>query len=97
MSNEVRNKYVGLDLTAGDVTEALVQAIEQENPDVKVSRFPAWVKVESLDRLVIRREVVEELLGSPWSTRDLELIVTSYYGFMTEWDEDQVVLEWENR
>ena len=96
MSTEVQNKYVGLDLIAGDTTEAVLQAVEQDNPTVKISRYPAWVKIESLERLVINRESVEKYLGMSWNPRELELIVTSYYGFMTEWDDDQILLQWDN-
>lgn len=95
-TTDVHNKYVGLDLTAGDVTEAVVAAIQKDNPNVKVSRYPAWVKVESYEKLLILRESVEEFLGMPWNPRDLELIVTSYYGFMTEWDDDKILLQWDN-
>ena len=93
---EERNRYVGLDLTNGHVTEAVIEAIEQDNPSVKITRFPGYSKIESIEKLIINREAVEEALGEEWNTEDLQLLVTSYYGFIGEWDDDQIVIQWDN-
>lgn len=91
-----RNRYVGIDLTNSDTTEAVVEAIEQDNEQVKITRFPGYVKVEAVDQLMINRETVAECLGENWETEGLQLIVTSYYGFIGEWDDDQIIIRWEN-
>ena len=91
-----RNRYVGLDLTNGDATEAIIEAIEQDNENVKITRFPGYAKVEAINKLVINQASVEECLGDSWETEDLQLAVTSYYGFMGEWDDDCIILQWEN-
>lgn len=91
-----RNRYVGLDLTNGSVTEAIIEAIEQDNENVKITRFPGYVKVEAIDKLIINQASVEECLGDDWQTEDLQLVVTSYYGFMGEWDDDRIVVQWDN-
>lgn len=91
-----RNRYVGLDLSNSDTTEAIIEAIEQDNEDVKVTHFPGYIKVESLNKLVINQASVEEMLGEKWETEDLQLVVTSYYGFMGDWDEDHIIIQWDN-
>jgi phenol hydroxylase P2 protein len=93
---QVRYRYVGFDLTNSPETEAIIQAVEQDNENVKITRFPGYVKVESLNRLVINKASVEEFLGDVWNTEDLQLAVTSYYGFMADWDDDHIVLQWDN-
>ncbi len=91
-----RNRYVGLDLTNCPESEAILEAIEQDNENVKITRFPGYVKVEAINRLVINKESVEEFLGDDWETEDLQLAVTSYYGFMADWDDEHIVLQWDN-
>lgn len=93
---EQRNRFVGLDLTNGIETEAIIEAIQQDNGDLKITRFPGYVKVEALNKLVINRATVEECLGDDWNTEDLQLVVTSYYGFMGEWDDDRIIVQWDN-
>lgn len=93
---EKRNRYVGLDLTNCPESEAIIEAVEQDNENVKITRFPGYAKVESLNKLVINKTSVEECLGDSWETEDLQLAVTSYYGFMADWDDDHIVLQWDN-
>ncbi len=91
-----KNRYVGLDLTAGDVTEVIIDAVQQDNENVRVTRFPGYIKLEAINKLVINKDSVEEILGENWETEDLQAVVTSYYGFMGEWDDDHIVIQWEN-
>jgi phenol/toluene 2-monooxygenase (NADH) P2/A2 len=89
-------RYVGLDLSNSDTTEAIIEAIEQDNENVKITRFPGYIKAEAINKLVINKDTVEEMLGEKWETEDLQLVVTSYYGFMGEWDDEQIIIQWEN-
>jgi phenol hydroxylase P2 protein len=91
-----RNRKVALDLSYGDVTEAIIAAIELENENVVVTRLPDQIKIEALNKLVINRETVEDCLDENWQTKDLQFIVKSYYGFLGDWDEDHIILLWDN-
>ena len=93
---EERARYVGLDLTNGHVTDAVVESIETDNPNVRITQFPGYAKIEAIEKLVINRATVEEALGEEWNTEDIQLIVTSYYGFISEWDDDQIIIQWDN-
>ena len=37
---------------------------------------------------------VREHLGRDWSVDDLQVIMASYFGFISRWEPDGVVLEW---
>lgn len=91
-----RNRYVALDLNCGEVTEAIIEAIELDNEKVVVTRLPEKIKVEVLNKLVINRETVEDCLDENWQTKDLQLIVQSYYGFLGDWDDNHIVLQWDS-
>lgn len=91
-----RNRYVALDLNNGEVTEAIIEAIELDNENVVVTRLPEKIKVEVLNKLVINRETVEDCLDGNWQTKDLQIVVQSYYGFLGDWDEDHIILQWDS-
>jgi phenol hydroxylase P2 protein len=91
-----RNRYVALDLNNGEVTEAIIEAIELDNENVVVTRLPEKIKVEVLNKLVINRETVEDCLDGNWQTKDLQIVVQSYYGFLGDWDEDYIILQWDS-
>ncbi|MDP4103649.1 MAG: MmoB/DmpM family protein [Bacillota bacterium] len=91
-----RNRYVALDLNCGEVTEAIIEAIELDNENVVVTRLPERIKVEVLNKLVINRETVEDCLDENWQTKDLQLIVQSYFGFLGDWDDNHIVLQWDS-
>lgn len=91
-----RNRYVALDLNNGEMTEAIIEAIELDNENVVVTRLPEKIKVEVLNKLVINRETVEDCLDGNWQTKDLQIVVQSYYGFLGDWDEDHIILQWDS-
>jgi phenol hydroxylase P2 protein len=91
-----RNRYVALDLHYSVVSEAIIEAIKLDNQQVMVTRLPENIKVESLNKLVINRDTVEDCLDEEWHTNDLRQVAKSYYGFMGEWDENHIILLWDN-
>lgn len=93
-----KEAYVGLDLDSagGDVTEAIIEAIMQDNEGVEVEDFNTYKKVKSPKEMYVKRETVEELLGRDWSMDDLHLYMSSYFGFIEDWDEDQLLIRWGN-
>jgi phenol hydroxylase P2 protein len=91
-----KNRYVALDLKYSHITDAIIEAIKLDNENVAVTRFPDKIKVEAPNRMVINRETVEDCLDEVWLTKDLRLVVKSYYGFMGDWDEDHIILLWDS-
>jgi phenol hydroxylase P2 protein len=87
---------VGIDLQDSEESRALVDAIEQDNPDAQFTRMPGLVKITSPRELVIRRETVEERMGREWETHELQVAIVSYSGNIAEWDDDEIVIRWEH-
>lgn len=91
-----KNRNVALEIRYSHVTDAIIEAIKLDNENVRVTGFPDKIKVEAPNRLVINRETVEDCLDDVWQTKDLQLVVKSYYGFMGDWDEDHVIILWDS-
>jgi len=94
-TRERRIRNVALDLQDTDATRSIIEAIEKDNPNVEVRRMPGMVKVISPGHLAIRRTTVEEILGQPWDTQDLQMVIISLSGNVHEWDEDEIVIKWD--
>lgn len=84
---------VGVELIPGDEADAVADAAAAAQ-DVTVRRLPAVLLVEAHGRLEIESSEVGQQLGRDWVTDDLQAIMASYFGFISRWDEDGVVLEW---
>lgn len=80
-------------LQNNDDSRFIVEAIEQDNPDVTVIHMPAMVRVENEGRLDIRRETVEELMGRDWEVQELHLNLITLGGNVEE-DDDGISLHW---
>ena len=91
-----RPRVVGVDVQDSEENRAIIDAIEQDNPDANLMRMPGMVKIQKVGRLVLRRTTVEEILGREWETHEFQLSIISYVGNISEWDEDQIVIEWEH-
>jgi toluene monooxygenase system protein D len=73
---------VGPVVRAGEVAEAVIEAVRLDNPsrDVTVVDHTAYVRVQCADECVIRRETMEETLGRPFLMRELEVNLASFAG-----------------
>lgn len=91
-------RYVGIDLdsSGGDVIEAIIEAARMENIGVEVDNFSTFIKLKAPNEMVIKRSLVEEHLGRDWSMDELHIYMASYFGFMEEMDEEQLVIRWNN-
>lgn len=98
MTVDSKKGYVGIDLdkNGGEVTAAIVEAIRQDNQGVELNDFNVYVKVKAPGQMVIRRETVEEKLGRDWSMDELHIFMSSCFGFVEDWDEDHLLIRWNN-
>lgn len=71
----------------------IIEAISEDNPEATVNDFPAMVKIDAPERLVIRRESVEEKIGRDWDVQEIHIHLVSLSGRVDE-DEDEMILEW---
>lgn len=84
---------VYLALQDNDISRYIVEAIEEDNPDVSIDYQPAMIRMEAKGRLVVKRETVEEKMGQEWDVQALHLNLITLGGNVDE-DEDEFVLSW---
>ncbi|THF55181.1 MmoB/DmpM family protein [Pseudothauera rhizosphaerae] len=80
-------------LQANEETRPIIEAIEIDNPQAVVNREPAMVKIDAPDRLVIRRETIEEQIGRAFDLQELQINLITLSGNVSE-DEDTLSLTW---
>ncbi|MBV1787122.1 MmoB/DmpM family protein [Marinobacterium sp. D7] len=80
-------------LQDNDVSRYIVEAIEEDNPEVRVIHNPAMIRIEAEGYLVVKRETVEEKLGRDWEVPELHLNLITLGGNVDE-DDDQLSLSW---
>lgn len=85
---------VYLALQDNDMSRYIVQAVEEDNPDVTVTYQPAMIRMECEGRLVVNRETVEEKLGREWEIQELQLSLVTLGGNVEE-EEDSLTLSWQ--
>ena len=93
---EPRVRLVGVDLQDTEENRGLIEAIVIDNPDATLRRMPGMVKIQTHPQLTVRRSTVEESIGRPWETNELQLAIISLSGHIAEWDEDEIVIRWEH-
>lgn len=71
----------------------IVEAIEEDNPDVTVIYQPAMIRVENEGYLVVKRETVEDKMGRDWEIQALNLNLITLGGNVNETD-DELSLTW---
>jgi hypothetical protein len=86
---------VGIELLPGAEAEAVMEAALELNEGVVVDHAPAVVIISAPGRLVIDPAVVREHLGrDDWAGPDIQVIMSSYWGFISQLDEESIVIEW---
>src|SRR5260221_13349381 len=88
------SNLVGVELSLGDEADAVAEAVSEVDPDVVITRTAAVLLVEAPGRLEIDPARGREDLGRDWSVDDLQVIMASYFGFISRWEPDGAVVEW---
>ena len=71
----------GPDLFAGELGQAVIEALREDNPDLEVRDWGAYLRASAPSRCVLRRAAVERRIGRPFSfPGDLERIMPSCQG-----------------
>jgi len=76
-----------------DESRAIVEAILADNPGAQLDEQPAMVRVVCPDRLVVRRESIEEQMGRDFDLQELQLHLITLSGNLDETD-DEFTLAW---
>lgn len=83
MSSELMgNNKVGPVMRAGELALAVVEAVKEDNPgkEINVVDKKAYLRIETDDEMILRRETIEEALGRPFKLNDLEVDLSSFAG-----------------
>ncbi len=85
------NNMVGPVVRAGDVAQAVAEAAEEDNPgkDIKVEDRVAYLRIQTPNEMILKRETIEEMLGRPFRMNELEINLSSFAG-QIEMQDDQV-------
>lgn len=90
-----RERLVGVELMPGPEADAVVEAALEANPGLILERNAAVVIVSAPGRLEIEPAAVRAHLGhDEWTGPDLQIIMASYFGFISQFDDERIVLEW---
>ena len=84
---------VYLILQDNDVSRFIVEAVEDDNPEITVIYQPAMIRMEAEGQMVVNRETVEEKLGRDWDVQELHLNLVSLGGNVDE-DDEKLELSW---
>jgi len=81
-TDQKRRNSVGPVLRAGEVADAVVEAIQEDNPDKEfvIENRIAYVRVETEGECFIRQDTLSEMLGRPITMPEVEINLTSFAG-----------------
>ena len=82
-------------LQTNEDTRQVIEAILQDNPSAVVDEQPAMVKINAEDRLVVRRETIEELIGRPYDLQEMQVHMITMSGNLDQTD-DEIILFWKS-
>lgn len=80
---------------ANDESRSIVDAILADNPAAELDHQPAMVRILCPQRLVIRRDSIEERIGRAFDLQELQLHLITLSGNIDETD-DEFTLAWKN-
>ena len=80
---------------ANEESRPLVDAIVADNPEAQVVYLPGLVKIDAPNRLVVRRETIEEIIGRKYDLQELSVNLVTMTGNLEE-DDDEFVLSWKH-
>lgn len=77
-----RNNRVGPVLRASNITAAVIEAAEEDNPgkEIRVQDKLAYVRIDTEGELILRRASLERALGRPFRMSELEVNLGSFAG-----------------
>ena len=80
---------------ANEESRPVVEAILADNPEATAVYSPGLVKIDCPDRLVIKRETIEEQVGRRYDLQQIQLNLVTLSGNLDE-DDDQFTLSWKH-
>ncbi len=74
--------FAGPVLRAGEVADAIVEAVREDNAEreIIIEEHASYVRVKVAGECIVRRETVERMLGRPFEMREIEVNMPSFAG-----------------
>jgi len=84
MSNSQENRYVGPVIKNGEVGEAVVEAVYEDNEGrkIEIEEHASYFRIKVEKECVIHFETVSDMLGRDVSRADIEANMPSMEGFI---------------
>ena len=81
-ANETNKNRVGPVIQAGEIADAVIAAVGDDNPgkEIFVQDRGSYVRIEASGQCVIRRETLERHLGRPFRMAELEVNMPAFAG-----------------
>ncbi|MBI5907188.1 MAG: MmoB/DmpM family protein [Burkholderiales bacterium] len=81
-ANTYLNNRVGPVMRAGELAVAVAEAAIEDNPgkEVRVDDKRAYLRIDTDDEMILRRETIERALGRPFKMNELEVDLSSFAG-----------------
>ena len=82
MPEDTRSNSVGPVLRAGEVADAVVEAIQEDNPDKRfvIEDRIAYIRIETEGECILRQDTLSLALGRPITMPEVEVNLTSFAG-----------------
>lgn len=76
------NNRVGPVMRAGELARAVAEAAVEDNPakEIRIDDKLAYLRIDTDDEMVLRRETIERALGRPFKMNELEVDLSSFSG-----------------
>jgi MmoB/DmpM family protein len=83
-----------LELMGGEEADAIADAVKKLTPEAVVEVLPGQLNISAPGRLEFECADVSDALGRAWDTRELQVILANYAGYIVRMDESGVTLSW---
>src|SRR3954449_8711835 len=83
-----------LELMGGEDADAIAEAVVKSTPNATVEVLPGQLNISAPGKLEFECADVSDALGRPWDTRELQVILANYAGYIVRMDESGVTLSW---
>jgi toluene monooxygenase system protein D len=76
------NNRVGPVMRAGELARAVAEAAVEDNPskEIRIDDKRAYLRIDTDDEMILRRETIERVLGRPFKMNELEVDLSSFSG-----------------
>jgi len=95
MSTDTPVSKVFIAFQDNEDSRPIIEAILADNSNATAAYTPGLVKIDCPQRLVVRRESIEDITGQPFNLQQIQLSLVTLSGNVDE-DDDEFSLEWRN-